>query len=140
MLPGSAQSVTGQASGGLAARSLVEMEKLKSSRLKLQVVETFAKGVDKAGESGRGDGLCQEKWYKVRKVCESIAESAWFTSSVLFLIILNSIFLALYDPLDASANEWIEHSEWVFQSLFTVEAIIKIVHLGVKVRSHPQRI
>ena len=117
----------------LPASSARQSARMKASRLKLEAVETFARGVEKPEEGEKGDGRCSRHGRLVKHTCDVIAESYWFTSAVLFLIVLNSIFLALYNPLDADANEWIEKSEWVFQSLFTAEAFVKIVHLGVKV-------
>ena len=68
-----------------------------------------------------------------RRLVAEIVSSQVFQGSITFLIILNSIFLAGYNPLqdaDEGFNSFIEDSEWFFQVVFTIEAAMLIYHLG----------
>jgi len=66
--------------------------------------------------------------------------SVWLITSkrfdlcVLFLILLNSIFLGMMDYTDEENVSWqnqlVEKSEPVFTALFTIEAVVKIIAMG----------
>ena len=59
---------------------------------------------------------------------------SWFDNFVIFLIFLNSLFLAMYDYNDRDnktrINNFIEQSGIVFTVLFTFECSVKIVAMG----------
>ena len=55
----------------------------------------------------------------------------WFDKIVLFLIAANSVCLALADPLKPT-NNTLEFIESIFNVLFTIEMIIKMISLGIR--------
>ena len=64
-----------------------------------------------------------------------IVESDWFNNGIIVLIVLNSVILACYDPsqsAESSRNAWIDMSDYLFQALFTLEAVLRVAHLGCK--------
>eukprot|EP00761_Pharyngomonas_kirbyi_P014924 gb/GECH01014955.1/.p1 GENE.gb/GECH01014955.1/~~gb/GECH01014955.1/.p1 ORF type:complete len:1446 (+),score=208.71 gb/GECH01014955.1/:1-4338(+) len=68
----------------------------------------------------------------IRKLCILLIETTMFDRLILFLILLNCVFLALYDPVnpDSQRNEIVHISEMVFAIIFLIEAIIKILAMG----------
>ena len=63
-------------------------------------------------------------------------EWVWFDRFILMTIVLNSIFLAMYDYSFRTTGEkiWrnslVDDSELVFLAIFTLEAVIKIIGMG----------
>jgi len=55
----------------------------------------------------------------------------WFDKVVLCLIVLNSVCLALADPL-LPPNATLDFLEKIFNTLFTIEMLIKMIALGVR--------
>ena len=64
-----------------------------------------------------------------------IVESKIFEIFIILIIIMNSVFLGLYDYTDLSGDYWGnklgDKSETIFTVLFTVEATLKIVGYGL---------
>lgn len=71
----------------------------------------------------------------VRKVAIQVAHAELFETISIMVILANCIALAMYDPMDryeeGERNQAIAASEVYFQSLFTIEAIIKLLAFGV---------
>lgn len=68
-----------------------------------------------------------------RRVVAQVVSSQVFQVGITLLIVLNSVLLASYNPkmpVNEGWNAVIEISEWFFQVVFTVEAIMLIYHLG----------
>jgi hypothetical protein len=70
----------------------------------------------------------------IRKLFVTIMTSKHFERFVIFLILLNSLFLGINDYTDFDndkiTNKILSTSEPIFTTLFTLEAIIKIVGMG----------
>lgn len=76
-----------------------------------------------------------ESHYKYRKALIKIVEWKWFTRFIIFMIMANCICLALEDPLEDEDNPSekaivLKYLDYVFQSVFTIEAILKISAMG----------
>jgi len=54
-----------------------------------------------------------------------------FDRFILTLIVVNSICLAIEDPLSNETNKVLEQLELIFNIIFTVEMAIRMVGLGV---------
>lgn len=71
---------------------------------------------------------------KLRKFCVLIIKSNWFEAIIITLIILNSLFLGIFDyenPKEASVrNKIVNYAEPFFTISFTIEAILKIIAMG----------
>jgi len=78
-----------------------------------------------------------ERSNPVRKFCIEMVKSFWFEAVVLIMIIINCLIMALWDPvadtfgIESPINRFVTNSEWFFQPLFTIEAMIKIMALGL---------
>lgn len=55
----------------------------------------------------------------------------WFDRIVLFLILLNCLAMAASDPLAVEPYMWELPAEWFFTIAFTIEAVCKMVAMGV---------
>ena len=71
---------------------------------------------------------------KFRKRVTDIVRSSTFQAIILVLIILNTIGLALYDPMDnTSSTQWnqvLDVVDNVFNVMFTIELVLKIIAIG----------
>lgn len=91
----------------------------------------FTTGVT-SGRVYQGNALgCMLVDHPLRRRFIHLVEMAWFDRSVLFLIILNSITMAMRDPLAESDPVWAVTFEWIFTVLFTIEAVCKVLALGL---------
>ena len=63
---------------------------------------------------------------------KTIVENAWFHRFVLVSIVASCSMLATYNPLDEAANAWLSVAEYVFQTVFTLEMMIKLKALGCR--------
>ena len=68
--------------------------------------------------------------HNVSSYCDKIINNPWFEGVVLALICLNCIVLATDDPTTLTQKKWQEIADIIFQSLYTVELLIKICGLG----------
>lgn len=63
-----------------------------------------------------------------------LVEWPWFERAIIFLILLNSIFLGIMDYVNPTADIWRNHivhiSEPIFTTIFTLEAATKIIAMG----------
>ena len=60
-----------------------------------------------------------------------VAESSWFEAAIIFIIILNTIILAIHYPgMETSVEEALQALNYCFAVLFTIEMLIKLVGLG----------
>ena len=66
----------------------------------------------------------------IRKACFKYTTHPLFDKTVLFLIIANSVCLAMADPLQPP-NETLDFLEKIFNILFTFEMVIKMIALGL---------
>jgi hypothetical protein len=77
---------------------------------------------------------------KIRRFCINIFHSKWFDNVIIFFITINSIMLGLFDyTWDRKENKQseipamnvlVEQSEVFFTTVFTMEAVIKIMAQG----------
>ena len=81
---------------------------------------------------------------KIRRACIKIVESPWFENLILAAILINTIILCTMEPLKMEGrgceeggyqgspgnNKAIEDSEAFFTTLFTLEAVTKIIAMG----------
>ncbi len=71
---------------------------------------------------------------KFRSAMVWLVEWRWFERAIIFLILLNSIFLGVMDYMNPTADTWRNHiviiSEPVFTCIFTLEATTKIIAMG----------
>jgi len=78
----------------------------------------------------------QKKYYKnkVVRVCFSIINNGYFDATIIFVIILNTFFLALdkYPEFDEWMLELISIFNFIFTIIFTAEAVFKIIGLGFR--------
>eukprot|EP01063_Lacrimia_lanifica_P012719 TRINITY_DN19407_c0_g1_i1.p1 TRINITY_DN19407_c0_g1~~TRINITY_DN19407_c0_g1_i1.p1 ORF type:complete len:1934 (+),score=511.02 TRINITY_DN19407_c0_g1_i1:149-5950(+) len=82
---------------------------------------------------------CLGPYNKVRVHAFDVVNSQWFGTATLVVIIMNTITLAMDIPEtedEASIQDFLYVSEIVFQSLFTVEVLVKIVALGFVIHPH----
>jgi len=63
-------------------------------------------------------------------ICRCIITSWIFEAVALFVIIANSIVLALDNPNDNSTTTTSEVIDWIFLFIYTIEMAIKIIGLG----------
>eukprot|EP00512_Aurantiochytrium_limacinum_P013607 CAMPEP_0171570202 /NCGR_PEP_ID=MMETSP0961-20121227/2803_1 /TAXON_ID=87120 /ORGANISM="Aurantiochytrium limacinum, Strain ATCCMYA-1381" /LENGTH=992 /DNA_ID=CAMNT_0012124645 /DNA_START=708 /DNA_END=3683 /DNA_ORIENTATION=+ len=83
---------------------------------------------------------CVSRQNPLRSLCIAIVRQLAFEAFILIIILANTILMALYDPVDAKlgissrVNTVIKDMEWLFISVFTVEALIKIIAQGLFVR------
>lgn len=74
---------------------------------------------------------CLDLDHPLRRVAVKVANSEAFETVSLLIILANCVMLAIFDPLDPDSlgprNRAIEQSELWFQSLFTIEAAIKLL-------------
>jgi hypothetical protein len=81
----------------------------------------------------------------VRKICYRMATADWFSQTVIVMILLNTLTLCMDHKrtltvngveqaaeMDEGLTDGLEISNFVFIGVFTVEAIIKIIGLGVR--------
>ena len=71
---------------------------------------------------------------KVRYAMVWLVEWPWFESAITLLILANSLFLGIFDYVNPEAHTWRNHlviySEPIFTTIFTLEAVMKIVAMG----------
>lgn len=68
---------------------------------------------------------------KVQNVCTTIIESRYFNTTVVILILINTVMLSLDKyPVDRDVNEYVELSNLIMTILFTLESGCKLVGLG----------
>lgn len=70
----------------------------------------------------------------LRRLCITLIEWRWFDRVVIALIVLNCAFLAQQQPWLPTRSWWVL-AELVFQLLFTVELVLKVLALGLAL--HP---
>ena len=76
--------------------------------------------------------------HPVRRLTIVIVDNKWFERVILALIMANCICLAINSPLlpDGSpTKQFLDISGIVFTSLFTVEACLKMIRVGIVCRS-----
>ena len=78
--------------------------------------------------------LDMDNWF--RRLCLNLMCHPNFDRAVLLLIIANSICLAIEDPLATSTNPLLENLEVIFNIIFTIEMLIKMVAMGVRGSKH----
>eukprot|EP00736_Rhodelphis_marinus_P000855 Rmarinus@m.15440 len=66
---------------------------------------------------------------KFRKQCINLVEHSWFEYVVIFITLLNCVFLAVESSFDENPV-WLDVAEWVFISIFTIEMCLKVVAFG----------
>eukprot|EP00755_Sulcionema_specki_P032695 Sspe_Gene.19890::Locus_7276_Transcript_1_1_Confidence_1.000_Length_6714::g.19890::m.19890/K04854/CACNA1G; voltage-dependent calcium channel T type alpha-1G len=71
----------------------------------------------------------------LRSVCLDLICNPWFDRTILFLIVINAIFISLDDPLDprTKSTTWMAVQEMVdeiFLGIFILEMVIKMVAMG----------
>jgi hypothetical protein len=69
--------------------------------------------------------------HPVRKRFIALIEWRWFDRVVLLLILLNCVAMAATDPLAFQPYAWERPAEWFFTIAFTVEALCKVVAMGL---------
>ena len=75
----------------------------------------------------------------IRLVVIRIIDSKWFERAVLLVILLNTIALALYNPIapnDSFPNNVLDFVENIFTLLFAIEMLLKMFGLGVILHPH----
>ena len=80
------------------------------------------------------------RYHPLRERAITFIEWAWFDRIVLVAIIVNSVFLAMWDPLKddtEGTNRVIEESEIWFLAIFMVEATCKIFAMGFSKTARP---
>lgn len=74
-------------------------------------------------------------WPRVRAWLRALVLHRYFERVVIALILANMVFVSTWDPLDhdpnSSHNRLLDFSDLVFQCLFTVEMVVKILALGL---------
>jgi hypothetical protein len=83
----------------------------------------------------RTKSLQEDSWLplSLRQGCVEVATHNYFETTVLLIVIANLVFLALDSPVQSISGNFsyvLKLSEFVFASLFTVEASIKIIAFG----------
>ena len=63
-------------------------------------------------------------------MCYLIVISNIFNYIILIIIIANSIFMAIDDPMRTTDSSLFDTAEIIFVYIYTIEAIIKIIGLG----------
>lgn len=107
-----------------------------SSLSRLSSLQSYRSSFFQWDNSLRRSGNSQEVLEQsslVSRVVSRIVTSQLFQPLITALIIMNSVFLALYDPtkpFNSTRNLWIEYTEIFFQAAFTIEAVLLILHLG----------
>lgn len=72
--------------------------------------------------------------HPLRALCIKIVTNRWWNRFILLVIIVNSAFLAANDPLKGKKegfNAVNYYGDFVFLAIFLIEAIIKIIALGL---------
>ena len=63
-----------------------------------------------------------------------LVEWPWFERAITLLILLNSIFLGIFDYVNPEADTWrnkiVTFSEPIFTTIFTLEALLRIIAMG----------
>ena len=96
----------------------------------LEVLDTVT-GVT-SGRVYQGKALgCMLVAHPLRSTFISIVEHGSFDRAVLFLILANSVTMALRDPLAEELPQWAPTLEWIFTVLFSIEGVCKIFALGL---------
>jgi len=68
----------------------------------------------------------------IRQFCLRIYfDNMWFDRIILFVILLNVGFLSATDPTDNSPNPILETAELIFNIIFTIEILIKVIAVGM---------
>lgn len=73
--------------------------------------------------------------WRVQAVIDCVVRSDWFNNGIIVLIVANSLILACYDPSKSAQsmrNAWIDSCDIFFQAMFTLEAALRMAHLGCR--------
>jgi hypothetical protein len=68
--------------------------------------------------------------YLIKWICVKIIKSRFFDNFVLFVILFNSIMLALDDPTTSAKNSTLLIIDSFFLWAYTVECVLKIIGMG----------
>ena len=66
----------------------------------------------------------------IQSKARRIIRSPSFEGITIFVIIVNSVFLAMEDPTTDETKEWEDVVEWIFLGLYTLEMVLKILGDG----------
>ena len=74
---------------------------------------------------------CMQVDHPVRALFIRLVEWPWFDRTVLVLIVANCVVMASKDPLSIEDPEWVFTAEWFFTVAFSLEAVSKMVAMGL---------
>lgn len=78
--------------------------------------------------------FCLNPKHPLRATCIQIVGHRHFDNIIMALILLNCVFLCLFDPLDkdenSSLNKMLEFASLLFGICFLIEMILKIIAMG----------
>ncbi|VDK30839.1 unnamed protein product, partial [Dibothriocephalus latus] len=69
----------------------------------------------------------------IRRFCHFVVNLRYFDLFIMIVICASSIALATEDPVaeNSTRNKILEHFDYAFTGVFTVEMVLKIIDLGV---------
>ena len=76
-------------------------------------------------------------WIYVKEFCEWVIKQPAFETTSIIIIILNCVTLAMEDPTAEEVSALDTAFENIFQGLYTVEMLFKIIGLGFVTGPHP---
>ena len=69
-------------------------------------------------------------WAIIHKYSKIIIHNPYFEVMTIFVIMTNSVFLAIENPKQTTNTEWQNVIEYIYLALYTIEAMLKIIGLG----------
>ncbi|KNC46856.1 egg laying defective protein 19 [Thecamonas trahens ATCC 50062] len=75
----------------------------------------------------------------IRRMAIALVDSPWFDRFILLAIVVNCVFLALWNPFDppnSQRNVVLDIAEYVFTAIFTAELMLKALAMGFFMHKH----
>lgn len=72
------------------------------------------------------------------KWAQNIVDASWFNHGITVIILLNAVIIGLDTDADLTAafGHWFERANWLFLSIFIVEALIKLLALAPRMHRY----
>lgn len=64
-------------------------------------------------------------------ICKFIIDTEWFSTLTISVILINSIYMMFDNPLETNPPPWRGTVEDAFTYFYTVEAVLKIIGMGL---------